>query len=134
MPFTTRRLPPSRELSSHSVHSSSQAPNFLAWISLALGLVVPAGIFLAGIVGLFVGFRLDFWPGLLAVVISALTSIGAISAGIGGVRRAAGSREPSARRNVALLGLGLGYADVAAVIAFVTWALIRALQGIHLGG
>jgi hypothetical protein len=40
----------------------------------------------------------------------------------------------SSFRPFALLGLGLGYADVGTLIAFIVWTLIRAMQGIRLGG
>jgi hypothetical protein len=48
------------------------------------------------------------------------------------VRRAFGSRDPAAGRGVALLGPGLGYADVAAPVANKAWTLIRAIHDIHL--
>jgi hypothetical protein len=35
---------------------------------------------------------------------------------------------------MALLGLGLGYLNAAALVAFFVWTVIRALQSIHLGG
>lgn len=134
MPFTTRRLPPSRDVAPRPTVVLPRGPNLLAFVSLVLGLVVPAGIFFAGLAGLFVGFQLDFWHGLAVVAAAGLTSVGAISAGIAGVRHAAGSREPTDRRTVALFGLGLGYFGGAALIAFIVWTLIRAVQGIHLGG
>jgi hypothetical protein len=86
-----------------------------------------------GLAGLVVGFSFDCWHGLLAVIDAALTSVGAISAGIARARQATGSRDP-AERTVALLGLGLLYADVGTLIAFIVWTLIRAMQGIRLGG
>jgi len=134
MPFSTRRLPPTRAVDPLPAVVAPRAPNVAAWLSLVLGLVVPAGIFFVGLAGVFVGFSLDFWHGLLSVIVAALASVGAIYSGIGGVRRAAGSRDPADGRGVALLGLGLGYADVAAIIAFIVWTLMRAIQGIHLGG
>ncbi len=136
MPFTTRRLPPTRAVDPLPAARAAapRGPNVAAWLSLVLGLVVPSGIFFVGLAGIFVGFSLDFWHGLLSVIVAALTSVGAIYTGIGGARRAAGSRDPAAGRGIALLGLGLGYADVAALIAFIVWTLIRAIRGIHLGG
>jgi hypothetical protein len=76
MPITTRRLPPTRIVDSQASAPVRRGPNMAAWSSLMLGLVVPAGIFGAGLAGLFVGFRLDFLHGLLAVIVAALTSLG----------------------------------------------------------
>jgi hypothetical protein len=135
VPFTTRRLPPpSKDQAPRLTVLLPRGPNILAFVSLTLALVVPAAIFFVGAAAVAVGFRLDFWPGLLALVGASLTSIGAIYSGIAAVRHAGGSREPAARRGMALLGLGLGYADVAGIIAFVVWTLIRAIQSVHIGG
>jgi hypothetical protein len=134
MPFTTRRLPPPRSVEPRPTIVLPRGPNIQAYLSLTLGLVVPAGIFFAGLAGVFVGFQLDFWHGLLSILVAAFAAVGAIYTGIGALRHAGGSREPGARRNLALLGLGRGYLDAAALVAFIVWTLIRAVRAIHLGG
>jgi len=93
------------------------------------------GIFAAGALALAApGFHLEVLSGLAAVGVCGLSSVGAIAASIRGVRHAAGSREPAARRSLALVALGLGYLDVGLVIAFVAWTVIRTLQALHIGG
>src|SRR5258708_33753954 len=107
MPFTTRRLPPpSKDQAPRLTVLLPRGPNILAFVGLTLALVVPAAIFFVGAAAVAVGFRLDFWPGLLALAGASPTSIGATYSGIAAVRHAGGSPGPAARRAMALLGPG----------------------------
>jgi hypothetical protein len=135
MPYMTRLLPPAEGTDPRTTMVLPRGPNLWAFLGMALALVVPTAIFVAGVLALVEpSFHLELASGLAAVGICGLSSVGAIATAIRAVRHAAGSREPAARRSLALVALGLGYLDVGLVIAFIAWTVLRTLHSLHIGG